>query len=348
MLEKLALWEAAKREMEVYQFAVEAEIQPKWDVPQKIAINAAISSRFGDGKQSKPMSIENYVDAASSVIEAGACGVHIDFSWITDEKGRRLDRDVPPVEAYSAVVAPLRARFGNDFVVNLNVLHGATFDVCMSPARAGLAEVAPCAPGHPDAFMVPAIQALEDTGVKPELAIHSSGEIELAKRKLIDTGILKKPYNWLILYGLPFNTGRTLISGTWVSDAQDMAQHLFLMVDQIRRIDRASLISVCGGPCRSLHDDTCHNGRPTHSRRHRRHALEASKRRHATQGQSRDVQNGARACGVAWACAGERKRIPQAYRQTGTEHVCEAQGCRLGPSLSPTNRRTPVRGGGND
>ena len=221
MLEKLALWEAAKREMEVYQFAVEAEIQPKWDVPQKIAINAAISSRFGDGKQSKPMSIENYVDAASSVIEAGACGVHIDFSWITDDKGRRLDRDVPPVEAYSAVLEPLRKRFGNDFVANLNVLHGRTFDICMSPARAGLAEVAPCAPGHPEAFMVPAIQTLEASGVKPELAIHSSGEIELAKRKLIDTGILKRPYNWLLLYGLPFNTGRTLISGTWVSDAQD-------------------------------------------------------------------------------------------------------------------------------
>jgi hypothetical protein len=74
MLEKLPLWEAAKREMEVYQFAVEAEIQPKWNVPHKIAINAAISSRFGDSKQSKPMSIENYVDAASSVIEAGAWG----------------------------------------------------------------------------------------------------------------------------------------------------------------------------------------------------------------------------------------------------------------------------------
>ena len=101
MSETLALWEAAKREMEEYQFAAEAEVQPKWDVPEKIAINAAISSRFGDGKQSKPMSIEDYVDAASSVIEAGACGVHIDFSWITDDKGRRLDRDVPPVEAYS-------------------------------------------------------------------------------------------------------------------------------------------------------------------------------------------------------------------------------------------------------
>src|SRR3984957_4375824 len=256
MLEKLPPWEAAKREMEEYQFAVEAEIQPKWNVPRKIAINAAVSSRFGDGKQSKPMSLENYVDAASSVIEAGACGVHIDFSWITDDQGRRLDRDIPPVEAYSAVLEPLRKRFGNDFVPNLNVLHGTTFDMCMSPAREGLTEVAPCAPGHPEAFMVPAIQALEDAGVKPELAVHSSGEIELAKRKLIDTGILQKPYNWLILYGLPFNVGRTLVSGTSVTDAQDMAQHMFLMVDQIRKIDPTSVISVCAAGRATLYMTT--------------------------------------------------------------------------------------------
>jgi len=232
MIEKLPLWEAAKREMEEYQFLAGPELQPKWDVSPKIAINAAVSGRF-----ETTTSLEEYVDAASSVIEAGACGVHIDFSWMTDKQGRRLDRDIPPVEAYSAVLEPLRARFGNDFVPNLNVLHGTTFDICMSPARAGLTEVAPCAPGHPEAFMVPAIEALEATGVKPELAVHSSGEIELAKRKLIDTGILKKPYNWLLLYGLPFNVGRTLVSGTWVSDAQDMAQHMFLMVDQIRKID---------------------------------------------------------------------------------------------------------------
>lgn len=239
MSEKLPLWEAAKREMEEYQFLAEPELQPKWDVPSKVAINVAVSGRFEHGT-----SFKNYVDAASSVIEAGACGVHIDFSWMTDEQGRRLDQ-LPPVEAYSAVLEPLNARFGNGFVPNLNVLHGTTFEMCMSPAQEGLAEVAPCAPGHPEAFMVPAVAALEAAGVKPELAIHSSGEIELAKRKLIDTGILKKPYNWLILYGLPFNVGRTLVSGTWVSNAQDMAKHLFLMVDQIRQIDPTSVISVC-------------------------------------------------------------------------------------------------------
>src|SRR5258708_36245184 len=127
----------------------------------------------------------------------------------------------------------------------MTVLNGSTFDECVSPAGAGLTEVAPCAPGHPEAFMMPAIEALEAAGVKPELAIHSSGEIELAKRKLIDTGILKKPYNWLLLYGLPFNVGRTLVSGTWVSNAQDMTRHMFLMADEIRKIDATSLISVC-------------------------------------------------------------------------------------------------------
>jgi 3-keto-5-aminohexanoate cleavage enzyme len=251
MVEKLSLWEAAKRELEEYQFIAGAELQPKWNVSEKIAINAAVSGRF-----ESTTSLTEYVDAASSVIEAGACGVHIDFSFMTDEKGRRLDRDIPPVEAYSAVLEPLRKRFGNDFVPNLNVLNGSSFDECVSPARAGLCEVAPCAPGHPDAFMVPAITELEATDVKPELAVHSSGEIELAKRKLIDTGILQKPYNWLILYGLPFNVGRTLVSGTWVSDAQDMTQHLFLMVDQIRKIDPTSVISVCAAGRASLYMTT--------------------------------------------------------------------------------------------
>jgi 3-keto-5-aminohexanoate cleavage enzyme len=240
MTQHPSLWEAAKQESETYQFIAGAELQPKWDVSEKIAINAAVSGRFATNT-----SFEEYIDAASSVIEAGACGVHIDFSFMVDAQGRRMDKDIPPVEAYLSVLEPLKKRFGNDFVPNLNVLNGSTFDECVAPARQHLTEVAPCAPGHPEAFMVPAVAALEAAGVKPELAVHSSGEIELAKRKLIDTGILKAPYNWLILYGLPFNTGRTLVSGTWVSDAQDMAQHLFLMVDQIRKIDPTSVISVC-------------------------------------------------------------------------------------------------------
>lgn len=252
--EKLPMWEAARREMETYRFVAPPEVQPRWtDIPAKIAINAAVAARQENSEYS---SIAHYVDAASSVIEAGACGVHIDFTWVKDEKGRRLDIDIPPVEAYGLVLEPLRKRFGNDFVPNLNVLNGATFDMCVSPAKAGLCEVAPCASGHPDAYMLNAFTALEEVGVKPEIVVHSSGEVELAKRKLIDTDIVKRPYNWLILFGLPFDVGRTILSGTWVRNTQDMARHLFLMVDQIRSIDPDSVISVCAAGRASLYITT--------------------------------------------------------------------------------------------
>lgn len=246
----LPFWEAARREMEQYHFLADLRVQPKWDVPERMAIHVAVSGRASEGiaggAGQYPQSIEDFIEAAGSVIAAGATGVHIDFTFVEDKDGRRLDSgDVPMVEAYRMVLDPLRARFGDAFIANLNVLNGKTFDACVEPARAGLADVAPCAAGHPDEFMIPAIRALEECGVKPEIVVHSSGEIELAKRKLIDAGIAKRPLNWIVLFGLPFNSGRTLLSGVWVPGPRDLVRHLVLMLDQIREIDPESVISVC-------------------------------------------------------------------------------------------------------
>lgn len=242
-------WEAAAKEMEGYAFVAAADLQPKWDVPSNVAINVAVAGRAGmPGTPDYPVDVEEYVDAASQVIEAGACGVHVDFTWVTDSKGRRLDKDLPPTEAYGLVLEPLRERFGNAFVANLNVLNGATFEECLSPAVSGLAEVAPCAAGHPESFVTPAAKTLVEHGVSLEIVIHQSGEIELAKRRLFDTGILGRdgaPTNWIILYALPVDVGRTLVSGAWVTDTKSMAAHLFLMVDQIRQIDPTAAITVC-------------------------------------------------------------------------------------------------------
>ena len=235
------LWDAARREMQEYQLAAGPELQPKWDVPEQIAIHTAISGRLGVG----PTALEDFVTDASEVIDAGAAAVHFDYTWVEDPSGRRLDQELSPVEAYRAVLDPLRERYGTGFVADCNVLNGSTFDECMGPVREGLAELAPCAPGHPEEFMVPAIAAIQEAGSKPFLAIHSSGEIELAKRKLVDSGVLKLPAYWGILYGLPFNSGRTLVSGTWLPNARDMALHLFMMVDQIKRIDPEGQILVC-------------------------------------------------------------------------------------------------------
>lgn len=242
-----SLWDTVRKESESYAFHAEPTVQTRWDVPEKIAINVAVAGRASAGATpGYPVDVEEYVDAASQVIEAGACGVHIDFTWVTDSAGRRLDQDLPPTEAYNLVLEPLRNRFGDSFVANLNVLNGKTFEECLSPAAAGQAEVAPCAAGHPEAFVEPAIAALKEYGVSPEIVIHSSGEVELAKRRLFDTGTVQGPRsNWIVLFGLPVDVGRTLISGAWANDTRSMATHLFLMVDQIRQLDPQAAITVC-------------------------------------------------------------------------------------------------------
>lgn len=242
----VGLWEAAERELREYQFAGELRLQPRWDIPEKVALQVAVAGRFSQGEETQhPTTVDAFRQDAAEVIEAGASGIHLDFGFIVDEQGQRLDLTVPPVELFGSVINPLRERFGRSFVSNVNVLSGKTFDECMSPAREGLCEVAPCAAGHPSEFTVPAIEALQDAGVKPEIVIHSPGEIELAKRRLIDTGLLKPPYYFIILYGMPFESGRTLLSGTWVPNTQDMAQQLFVMVNQLKSLGEDTQITVC-------------------------------------------------------------------------------------------------------
>ena len=241
------LFEAARAESETYQLIGSADLQPKWNIPQKIAIGVAVAKRFEPGAHAgeSTMTIPEYVDAASEVIEAGACTVHIDFSFVTDAQGRRLDRDVPSAESYAMVLEPLRARHGMDFIADLNVLNGKSFEECLSPATQGLAEIAPCASGHPTSFVIPAAEILEKNGVRMQIGVHSTGEVELAKRRLIDSGLVKPPYHFGILFGLPFDTGRSLLSGVALYDTEDTARHLFAIVEQIRKIDADSSIIVC-------------------------------------------------------------------------------------------------------
>lgn len=242
----VGLWEAAERELREYKFVSDLPSQPRWDIPKKMALQVAVAGRFSQDKGTQhPTTVDGFLRDAREVIAAGASGVHLDFGFLYDDGGNRLDLTVPSVELFGSVINPLREEYGRRFVSNVNVLSGKTFEDCIKPARAGLCEVAPCAAGHPLEFAVPAVDALQQAGVKPEIVIHSPGEIELAKRRFIETGLLKKPYYFIILYGMPFDSGRTLVSGTWVPNTQDMALQLFLMVNQLKSLDEDAQITVC-------------------------------------------------------------------------------------------------------
>jgi 3-keto-5-aminohexanoate cleavage enzyme len=242
----VGLWEAAERELKEYKFVSDLPSQPRWDIPKKMALQVALAGRFSQDKGTEhPIGTDEFLRDARQVIDAGASGIHLDFGFLYDDDGNRIDLTVPPVELFGSVINPLREEYGRGFVSNVNVLSGDTFDDCMSPAREGLCEVAPCAAGHPVDFAVPAVDALQQAGVKPEIVIHSPGEIDLAKRRFIDTGLLKKPYYFIILYGMPFDCGRSLAAGTWVPNTQDMAQQLFLMTNQLKSLDEDAQITVC-------------------------------------------------------------------------------------------------------
>ena len=47
------------------------------------------------------------------------------------------------------------------------------------------------------------------------------------------------------MFGLPFDIGRTLLSGNTVMDADDMVRQMMLMLHQIRKIDPNAQILCC-------------------------------------------------------------------------------------------------------
>ncbi|MDW8022087.1 MAG: 3-keto-5-aminohexanoate cleavage protein [Nitrososphaerota archaeon] len=245
---KLGLWKLAAEEMKEYKFLAPLTELPPWDVPDKVVIKVAVSGRTAvpgfTGEEGFPSSIEQFIKASSEVIEAGAPSVALDFTWVRDSSGKRLDIDYKPVDAYRMVLDPLRRKFGRRFVADLNVLNGETFDDNMAPVREGLAEVALCASGHPKEFVQAAIDEVQENGARPSVVIHSPGEVYLAKKWLIDTGILEKPFCFEILFGLPFDSGRTLLSGSYVTNFKDMVTFLMYIVDQLYRLDREAVIQV--------------------------------------------------------------------------------------------------------
>lgn len=67
--------EAAAAEMaERYHFVAGPELQPRWEIPDTIAIHTAMSGRGAPGSPNVGAnSLEEYVDEASAVIDNGAC-----------------------------------------------------------------------------------------------------------------------------------------------------------------------------------------------------------------------------------------------------------------------------------
>ncbi len=219
------------------------EVQPPWKVPDKVVISQTINGGFFSKRANPnlPIAPEEIYESARACAEAGATSVHV---HVRNQRGY----NVLDPELLRRIVRPLKEEFPN-----------SVYDGCLVPARPGdwaqmtdlleerLLEVTPvnatavyCGDtlfAKPPHVIIEKARLCQELGVKPQVAVYDHGDIDNADRYLIKTGILEKPYHWIILPALP--------GGSPMHNPRAMAYGLLHMTGLIYDIDPDPIITVC-------------------------------------------------------------------------------------------------------
>ena len=218
-------------------------VQPAWKIPDKVVICQTITGAFYSkrGNPNHPITPEEISRSARACAEAGAATIHV---HVRDDQGY----NVLDPELFHRVIDPIKRDYPE-----------IVFDGCMVPFQSGewpkmiqvlddrLLEVTPintvaafCGDtlfAKPPHVMIEKTKLCQERGVKPQIAIYSDGDIDNADRYLIKTGLLEKPYYWIILPTLP--------GGSPMQNQRQMVNGLMHLVDAIYGIDEGSIIVVC-------------------------------------------------------------------------------------------------------
>ncbi len=89
----------------------------------------------------------------------------------------------------------------------------------------------------PPHVLIEKTRLCQELGVKPQVAVYSDGDIDNADRYLIKSGLLEKPYYWIILACLP--------GGSPMHNPRQMVHTLMHLCELIYDIDKDSIIIVC-------------------------------------------------------------------------------------------------------
>ncbi len=219
------------------------EVQPKWNVPEKVVISQTINGAFYSKKSNPnlPIAPEDIIKSARECAELNPTTVHV---HVRDEDGY----NVLDPELFHRVIDPVREEFPDP-----------VYDGCMVPFAEGewdnmvsvlsdrLLEVTPINPtasycgdtlfAKPPHVAIEKTRLCQELGVKPQVAVYSDGDIDNADRYLIKTGLLEKPYFWIIVATLP--------GGSPMHNPRQMVSTLMHLVDSIYNIDKDSIIVVC-------------------------------------------------------------------------------------------------------
>ena len=221
-------------------------LSPKWEVPDKVIVGIAAYGVFIDKEQNpnQPVSAQEALQATQPCIDLGAIAVHTHARGI---KGGLYDPGAARTYLHS-VLDPIRQKYGDRVVTDGGIgYYGKTMSENLFPVDERLYEVVILNPSvgqmgdyirvYSPKVVQDEVKYVQERGMKVLVDIHDTTHINNAKKWLIDTGLLQKPYFWHILG--PVDGGFI-----HMGSLRGMVDGLLYLVDRIREVDKESIIYV--------------------------------------------------------------------------------------------------------
>ncbi len=221
----------------------DVDVAPRWDIPSETAVSVAITGGFFMTRDNprQPISPESIVEASRQCMQAGATALHIHVR-------NEAELSILDLQLFTEVLEPLHGEYpglyisagevavGEEDWTDMQKLSGSGL-VAGSPVNTTATFVGDTLFAKPPAVMIEKARILQDSGVKPEIAVYTDADVDNADRYLIKSGLVKPPYYWVVLPALP--------GGSPMHNPHQMVQGLMRIVDSIYDIDRESVIAVC-------------------------------------------------------------------------------------------------------
>jgi 3-keto-5-aminohexanoate cleavage enzyme len=218
-------------------------IQPRWDIPEKIVVQAAITGAFFSRRANpaQPVTTDEILNSARECARAGASAIHI---HVRDDRGY----NEMSVDKFRAVVEPLRDEFPGISIDGCYVcaLEGE-WEQMREALDARLLDAVPInttASFQGDSlFAKPVPMLLEKTrlilesGARPIVAVYADADVSNADRYLFRSGLLGQGQVWCVLPALP--------GCSPMDNPARMVDGLLRMTNLIRDVDADARILVC-------------------------------------------------------------------------------------------------------
>lgn len=221
--------------------AVDLRAEQAWDIKRPVAIKAAITGAFFTraSNPTQPYLPEEIAQEAIESAEAGACAVHIHVRNAAGIPVGKLDY-------YRQTIGTIRDRLNESVVIDgctvFKTIHKAKEVIDEELFETSPVNTTACFIGNSILALPPAYQQaharlLQEVGIKPQIAVYTNGDVDTARRYLIEPGLVEPPFYWIVVPAMP--------GCVPAPNPSSMVENLTPLLRHIREVTPESVIEVC-------------------------------------------------------------------------------------------------------